>query len=97
MAAVRLSTFDNPYHPFDQWYEWWVYDTTHGWDSCELLDREAHTSDLFSDAENDYEVARAIDEIIAHDPLGIRCRVTEGQPLPERPKWVTEAMANGEL
>ena len=97
MAAVRLSTFDNPYHPFDQWYEWWVYDTTHGWNSCEVLDMEAKTSDLFSDYENQAEIERAIEEIIARDPLGLYCKVEEGKPLPPKPQWVVDAMANDAL
>lgn len=97
MSAVRLSTFDNPHHPFEEWYDWWVWDTTHGWNSCEILDKEAKTSDLFSDYENEQEIARAVDEIVSHDPLGLRCRVEEGKPLPKKPEWIKAALENGEL
>lgn len=83
MAAVRLSTLDNPYHPFEQFERWYIWDVTNGYNSCELLDRVARTSNQFSDTENILEIERAIDEIVLTDPTGMRCRVFEGSPAPK--------------
>lgn len=90
MAAVRLSTFDNPYDPFKDWYKWYVWDVTNGWNSCEYLDRIARTSDLFTDHENRKEIERAIDEILANDLTGMRCKVVEGKPLPKKRPMLTK-------
>ena len=73
--AVRLSTIDNPYDPFDQFEQWFLYDVGKGYNSCSLLARFAHTSSMLSDYENEQEVERAIDEIIAHDFTGMFTKV----------------------
>ena len=62
-----LTTFDNPYDPFEQFTSWFLFDVEKGYNSCSYLGRIARTSDQFSDAENDSEVERAIDEIIKYD------------------------------
>lgn len=84
MASVRLSTFDNPYDPFADFYKWYVWDELHGYNSCGYLDKIARTSNQFSDYENSEEIERAIDEIIANDFTGMRCKVIDGKPLPKR-------------
>ena len=64
---VRLTTFDNPYDPFEQFTQWFLFDVTKGYNSCAYLGRIAKTSDQLSDDENEAEVERAIDEIIQYD------------------------------
>lgn len=66
--AVALTTNDNPYDPFDQFKEWYMYDSLAGYGTCGYLDRIAHISDALSDEENREEIERAIDEIIAFNP-----------------------------
>ena len=48
---VRLTTIDNPFDPFDQFSEWFVYDITHGYNTCNRLASLASTSEQLSDAE----------------------------------------------
>lgn len=67
MVKCALTTFDNPYDPFDDFVAWYNYDTGKGYNSSAYLDRIARTSDQLSDAENDKEIERAIDEIIKYD------------------------------
>ena len=67
MARVALTTFDNPYDPFKQFDEWFLFDVEKGYNSCAFLDRIAQTSDQLSDEENEVEIERAIDEIIKYD------------------------------
>lgn len=72
---VMLTTFDNPYSPFDQFTLWHLFDKERGYNTCELLARIAHTSDDLTDQENNAEIDRAIDEIIKYDPFNIYKRV----------------------
>ena len=74
---VMLTTFDNPYSPFDQFTLWHLFDKERGYNTCELLARIARTSEEFSDEENSAEIDRAIDEIIKYDPCNMYKRVFE--------------------
>ena len=71
MAKCMLTTFDNPYDPFDQFDQWFMFDNDHGYGSCQYLARIARASDALSEKENDEEVERAIDEIVRLDPFNI--------------------------
>jgi len=62
-----LTTFDNPFDPFEQFTSWFLFDAEKGYNSCSYLSRIARTSDQFTDEENDRETERAIDEIIKYD------------------------------
>lgn len=66
-SRCMLTTFDNPYNPFEQFTSWFLFDVEKGYDSCAYLGRIARTSDQLSEEENDLEVERAIDEIIKYD------------------------------
>lgn len=70
-AKFALTTIDNPYDPFTQYTDWLMYDNNKGYCSNGYLARVANTSNQFSEEENNEEVERAIDEILAHDILGI--------------------------
>lgn len=70
-----LTTFDNPYNPFEQFTSWFLFDVEKGYDSCSYLGRIARTSDQLSEEENDLEVERAIDEIIKYDFRNIYMKV----------------------
>ena len=66
-----LTTFDNPYNPFDDFTLWLMYDKEQGYDTCERLARIAKLSDDMSQDEIDAETTRAMDEIIFYDFLNI--------------------------
>ena len=70
-----LSTFDNPYNPFDDFTLWLMYDKEQGYDTCERLARIAKLSDDMSQDEIDAETDRAMDEIIFYDFLNIYKKV----------------------
>lgn len=80
MAKCALSTRDNPFDPFLQFNSWWAFDQEHHYFSCERLDRFAHTSESLTDQENEAEIERAIDDIIAHDPTGLYIKVQRDLP-----------------
>jgi hypothetical protein len=65
--ACMLTTFDNPYDPFEHFTSWLLFDEEKGYGSCAYLGRIAKTSDQLSEEENNAEIERAIDEIIKYD------------------------------
>lgn len=62
-----LTTFDNPFNPFEQFTSWFLFDVEKGYNSCSYLARIAKLSDDMSQQEVDAEIERAIDEIIKYD------------------------------
>lgn len=64
-----LTTFDNPFNPFDDFDIWWKTDIRLGHDCCGMLAREANVSINFSDEENDKEIKRAANYICDNYPL----------------------------
>ena len=77
MAKVMLTTIDNPFDPFEDFTSWYLLDTEKGYNSCSYLGRVSYTSDELSDAENEEEIERAIDEIIKYDFMNIYKKVTK--------------------
>lgn len=74
-TVVAITTIDNPFDPIDDFNNWIQFDMEKGYNTCGLLDRMSHTSDSFSDFENQREIERAIDDIIITDPLNIYKKV----------------------
>ena len=66
-GAFALTTFDNPYDPFEQFTSWFLFDVEKGYNTCAYLARIVRTSEQLSDEENNSEIERAIDEIILYD------------------------------
>ena len=78
-TAIRssmLTTFDNPFDPFEQFTSWFLFDVEKGYNSCSYLGRIAKISEQLSEVENYLEIERAIDEIIEHDFRNIYKKVT---------------------
>ena len=70
-----LTTFDNPFDPFEQFTSWFMFDVEKGYNSCAYLARIAKLTDDMSDQEVDDEIERAIDEIIKYDYINIYKKV----------------------
>ena len=66
-----LTTIDNPFNPFTQFKEWFLFDVEKGYNTCSYLARIVNLSEDFSQKEVDEEIERAIDEIIMLNPLNI--------------------------
>ena len=75
-TETMLTTFDNPFNPFDDFLAWWLYDIEKGYNSCGLLARIARYSEDFSTIEEKEENERAIEKIIDNDFLNIYTKVT---------------------
>ena len=72
-----LSTIDNPYNPFDDFKNWFLFDVQNGYNSCAYLARIARTSDQLTEKENFEEIERAIDEIIELDFMHVYVKLKE--------------------
>jgi hypothetical protein len=70
-----LTTFDNPFDPFEQFVQWRLFDLEKGYNTCELLARFVKFSDDMSQYEMDLENERAIDEVIKYDLVNIYKKV----------------------
>ncbi len=66
-SSYMITTFDNPFDPFEQFTQWFLFDVEKGYNTCSYLGRIARTSEQLSEEENDLEIERAIDEIIKYD------------------------------
>ena len=70
-----LTTFDNPFDPFEQFTDWFMFDVEKGYNTCSYLARIAKLTDDMSDQEVNDEIERAIDEIIQYDFMNIYKKV----------------------
>jgi hypothetical protein len=69
-----LTTIDNPFNPFDEFDRWREFDEYKGYYTCEYLARIAITTDEMSEEEEDYEILRAMDEIIDVNSFGLHAK-----------------------
>ena len=74
-TEFALTTFDNPFDPFEQFTSWLLFDNEKGYGTCSYLARIAKISDDMTEKEKNEEIERAIDEIILFNPLNIYKKV----------------------
>ena len=72
---AMLTTFDNPFDPFEDFTSWWMFDIEKGYNTCSYVDRIAHVTEDMTQKEVNEEIERAIDEIIQFNPLNIYKKV----------------------
>ena len=77
MKQFALTTFDNPFNPFEDFSSWFAFDTEKGYNSSSRLMRIANLSDEMSTSEELAEIERAIDEILKYDFLNIYTKVSK--------------------
>ena len=76
-SKFMITTIDNPFNPFTNFTEWFLFDVEKGYNTCSYLARIARTSDSLSDEENDKEIEKAIDSIIQLDFMNIYRKITK--------------------
>ena len=74
-----LTTIDNPYNPFTDFRQWFLYDEEKGYHSSAYLARISTSSDALSEEENQEETERAIDEILSYDFMGIYKKIYDNE------------------
>ena len=75
MTQHMLTTTDNPYNPFTQNDEWTTWDQAQGYHTNAFLARIVRLSDDLSEADQEAEIERAIDEVVTHNVLGLYKKV----------------------
>lgn len=64
-GSCMLTTEDNPWSPFDQFDEWYEFDTSHGYNTCAYIARLTGVLDPeMDDYTNELLTRKAIDEIL---------------------------------
>lgn len=69
IKVVAITTRDNPYDPLDEFDQWYVYDTQHGYNTCSILDRLSKTSESQSQVEFTSDIEETIDRMIDLFPI----------------------------
>lgn len=70
-SEYMLTTVDNPFDPFTQFKEWYVYDTSKGYNSLSFLARILGNSGETSEADQEFAYNEALDEIVRENVLGL--------------------------
>jgi hypothetical protein len=77
--VYMLTTYDNPFDPFTQWDEWYVWDMQSGYNTPGLLARVALHSDELSDVDQFHAIQDAIDEIVRENVTGVHRKLKRGE------------------
>lgn len=80
MIESMLTTVDNPFNPFENYNEWYAYDSHAGYHTPEFLARILISSSELSDADEVLANELAIDEIVNENVLGIYRKVSRELP-----------------
>lgn len=84
--SCLLTTVDNPYDPYEQFTQWFLFDVERGYNSCGYLARIAKLNDEMTQLELDKAIENAIDEILEYDFMGIYMKVTKEAAPSENPE-----------
>ena len=76
-TMFMLSTIDNPFNPFDDFWNWRMFDIEQEYFCCEYLARIVNETDEMTEKEKIAETERAIDEIIEFNPNPIYIKVAK--------------------
>lgn len=83
LIRYSLTTYDNPYDPFEQFVPWFMFDIQKGYNSCGLLARTldalglSTNDDELSDEEIENNIETAINEILNTDFMGNYVKVSD--------------------
>lgn len=77
-SVHMLTTFDNPYDPFTEWDDWFMWDLQAGYHTPGLLDRVVRLSDEISEADQALAIEQAIDEIVRENVSGMHRKLKRG-------------------
>ena len=77
MTETMLTTIDNPFNPFEQFVDWYMFDCQKGYNTYSRIARLMPDDDSLSSIEKDRIEDNIMDRMIQHDPLGIYTKVDE--------------------
>jgi len=77
MAACMATTIDNPYNPFTHFDEWYVYDQSHGYNTCGLVAYFNEASRFMEEEDYEFETNEAINKLLELNPYNLHMKVYE--------------------
>ena len=78
MTETMLTTIDNPFNPFEQFVDWYLFDCQMGYNTYSRIARLMPADDeSLSSIEKDRIEDNIMDRMIQHDPLGVYTKVDE--------------------
>ena len=80
-SNCMLTTFDNPFDPFEQFTQWFLLDVEKGYNTCGKLGRIVKLNDSMTQKEEDEAINNAIDEIIKYDFMNIYKKVNKKETV----------------
>lgn len=81
-VEYMLTTVDNPYDPFTQFDEWYVWDQNAGYCTPGLLARVSYVSHEISELDQHLAIENAIDEIVRENVSGVHKKIKRGEFVP---------------
>ena len=75
IRQTNITTIDNPFDPFDDSTDWFMFDIEKGYYTCSKLGRLVNLTEDMTEKEELEEIERAIDRLIELDPLDIYIKV----------------------
>lgn len=75
VVEYRLTTFDNPWDPFDNFDEWFLFDVGKGYNTCGKIARLSKNRDDYTPREEMIALENTIDRIIELDFFNIYKKV----------------------
>ena len=83
---IALTTIDNPFDPFEDFINWFLYDVEKNYYTCSLVDRISNVTNEMTQKEINEEIERSIDEFIKNDPLNLYIKVENVSESYEQPE-----------
>lgn len=94
--TFALSTIDNPFNPFDDFDNWFLFDCEKGYYSLSRIARLSNTSEDMSDKEEAIATEKAIERLIEIDPLNIYIKVYKNNDSKEKTNNLEEKSEENE-
>lgn len=73
---VLITTYDNPYDPFEDFTRWFLEDQRLGYNSWEKVARFCSQSENMTHEEELEDIEKAIDEVVMNDFTGLYRKIT---------------------
>ena len=77
IEQCMLTTIDNPFDPFENFREWFLFDISKGYNCCGKVERIARRREDATEKEDLLETERAIDVIIKNHFLNIYKKISK--------------------
>lgn len=77
--AKFLTTTDNPWNPFTNFNEWYIFDITNHYNCCEIVARLSDVSKDMTTLEREAAIVEAIETFVKEDPTKLYTIVEDNE------------------